>query len=54
MLSVTATGDDLAAARAAVYAKVKQISFEGAQYRSDIAAKAEANEITIGLNAPDA
>ncbi|SHN44185.1 phosphoribosylamine--glycine ligase [Cryptosporangium aurantiacum] len=48
VLSVTATGDDLAAARAGAYAKVEQITFEGAQYRSDIAAKAEAGEITLG------
>ncbi|GAA3394214.1 phosphoribosylamine--glycine ligase [Cryptosporangium minutisporangium] len=47
VLSVTGTGDDLAAARAAAYAKVQQITFEGAQFRSDIAAKAEADEITV-------
>ena len=48
VLSVTATGDDLAAARVAAYATVAQISFAGAQFRTDIAAKAEAGEVFVG------
>ena len=37
VLSLTATGGDLAEARAAAYALVDQVSFPGAQYRTDIA-----------------
>jgi phosphoribosylamine--glycine ligase len=40
VLGVTATGTDLAKAREAAYETVQAISFEGAQYRTDIAAKA--------------
>jgi phosphoribosylamine--glycine ligase len=40
VLGVTGTGENLEKAREAVYAAVGQISFEGAQYRTDIAAKA--------------
>ena len=40
VLGVTALGDDLASARAAAYAAVEKIQFEGAQYRTDIGAKA--------------
>jgi len=40
VLGVTALGKDLKAAQAAAYAAVEKISFEGAQYRRDIAAKA--------------
>jgi len=40
VLGVTAMGRDLAAARAAAYRAVEKISFDGAQYRRDIAAKA--------------
>lgn len=40
VLGVTATGADLAKAREAAYEAVEAISFEGAQYRTDIAAKA--------------
>ncbi|MED4752427.1 phosphoribosylamine--glycine ligase [Brevibacillus choshinensis] len=40
VLGVTATGEDLAKAREAAYQTVQAISFEGAQYRTDIAAKA--------------
>lgn len=47
VLSVTATGADLAEARTAAYAKVATISFDGAQFRTDIGAKAEADEIKI-------
>jgi phosphoribosylamine---glycine ligase len=38
VLAVTAVGDDLADARARAYEGVAAISFEGAQYRTDIAA----------------
>ncbi|MBA8814963.1 phosphoribosylamine--glycine ligase [Microbacterium halimionae] len=40
VLSVVATGDDFAAARAAAYEAVAKISLPGAQYRTDIAAQA--------------
>jgi len=40
VLGVTATGADLEKARAAAYQAVQEISFDGAQYRTDIAAKA--------------
>ena len=40
VLGVTALGKDLKAAQAAAYAAVEKIHFEGAQFRSDIAAKA--------------
>jgi phosphoribosylamine--glycine ligase len=40
VLSVTATGSDVGAAREAAYALAEQITFDGAQYRRDIAAKA--------------
>jgi phosphoribosylamine--glycine ligase len=39
VLGVTALGKDLKAAQAAAYAAVGKISFEGAQFRRDIAAK---------------
>jgi len=39
VLGVTALGKDLRSAQAAAYAAVGKISFEGAQFRSDIAAK---------------
>ena len=38
VLAVVGTGPDVAAARAAAYAGVAQISFDGAQHRTDIAA----------------
>ncbi|GCD90539.1 phosphoribosylamine--glycine ligase [Nocardioides sp. LS1] len=38
VLAVVATGADVAAARAAAYAGVTHVEFEGAQHRSDIAA----------------
>jgi len=38
VLAVVGTGPDLAAARAAAYAGVAEISFDGAQHRTDIAA----------------
>ena len=37
VLAVVGTGSDVAAARAAAYAGVAKISFDGAQYRTDIA-----------------
>jgi phosphoribosylamine--glycine ligase len=37
VLAVTATGDDLAAARKSAYAVLSGVAFDGAQYRSDIA-----------------
>lgn len=40
VLSVTAAGADLAAARRAAYQRVGEISFDGAQWRTDIAATA--------------
>ncbi|MFM2082265.1 MAG: hypothetical protein RL380_956 [Verrucomicrobiota bacterium] len=40
VLGVTALGNDLHAAQAAAYAAVARISFDGAQFRRDIAAKA--------------
>ncbi|MFD8479256.1 phosphoribosylamine--glycine ligase [Kitasatospora sp. NPDC059673] len=40
VLSVTATGADLAEARAKAYAGLSKISFKGAQHRTDIAARA--------------
>jgi len=40
VLGVTALGKDLKAAQTAAYAAVEKIHFEGAQFRSDIAAKA--------------
>jgi phosphoribosylamine--glycine ligase len=42
ILNVTAVGDDVAAARAAAYEGVGRISFTGMNYRTDIAAAAEA------------
>ncbi len=47
VLAVTAVGDDLAAARAKAYSGVQAIQFRGAQYRTDIAAKAAAGEIKL-------
>lgn len=40
VLGVTAVGSDLLGARAAAYAAVERIQFEGVQYRRDIAAQA--------------
>jgi phosphoribosylamine--glycine ligase len=47
VLAVVGLGDDLAAARAAAYAGVGQISWDGAQSRTDIALKAQRGEIII-------
>jgi phosphoribosylamine--glycine ligase len=40
VLGVTALGTDLRQARAAAYAGVERITFEGAQFRRDIGARA--------------
>jgi phosphoribosylamine--glycine ligase len=40
VLSVTAVGDDLASAREKAYAGLKSVHFDGAQHRTDIAARA--------------
>jgi len=47
VLSVTAVGDSLPAARDSAYAAVERISMPGAQHRSDIAAKAVAGEVAV-------
>jgi len=47
VLAVVGLGDDLAAARATAYAGVAQISWGGAQSRTDIALKAERGEIVV-------
>jgi phosphoribosylamine--glycine ligase len=47
VLSVTATGDTLAAARDAAYAGVAPITLDGSQYRSDIALLAVRGEIQL-------
>lgn len=47
VLAVTAVGEDLTAARAKAYAGVHAISFAGAQYRTDIAAKAALGEVSV-------
>ncbi|MEU3493259.1 phosphoribosylamine--glycine ligase [Kitasatospora cineracea] len=45
VLSVTAVGADLAEARAKAYAGVAEISFKGAQHRTDIAAAAAGQQL---------
>jgi phosphoribosylamine--glycine ligase len=47
VLSVTAVGPDLAAAREAAYRRLKDVSFDGAQYRTDIAAAALEGRISL-------
>ncbi len=47
VLAVVGRGKDLAEARARAYAGVEAIDFEGAQWRTDIALKAERGEITV-------
>jgi phosphoribosylamine--glycine ligase len=49
VLGVTAWAKDLRAARDAAYAAVERISFEGAQFRRDIGAKALAGNYQAGL-----
>jgi phosphoribosylamine--glycine ligase len=48
VLSVTATGSDLAVARTQAYAGVERIRFDGEHHRSDIALKAALGEIRLG------
>jgi phosphoribosylamine--glycine ligase len=47
ILSVTALGPDLAAARESAYAAVEQITIDGAHFRTDIAEKAARGETEI-------
>ena len=47
VLSATAAGEDLAAARAAAYALVDGVSMRGAQHRGDIAAAAAAGLVQV-------
>jgi phosphoribosylamine---glycine ligase len=47
VLSVVGTGDDLAAARDAAYALVDGVRMDGAQVRTDIAARALAGDIAV-------
>ena len=47
VLSATATGPDLAAARSAAYALAESIGMRGGHYRTDIAARAEAGRIRL-------
>ncbi len=47
VLSVTATGPDLTAARSAAYALTRGVGMRGAQYRSDIGAQAAAGLIRV-------
>jgi phosphoribosylamine--glycine ligase len=41
VLGVTARGADLGAARAAAYAAIRDIQFDGMHYRSDIGTRGE-------------
>jgi phosphoribosylamine--glycine ligase len=47
VLSVVATGPDLAAAREETYRRLKDVAFDGAQYRTDIAAAALEDRISV-------
>jgi phosphoribosylamine--glycine ligase len=47
VLSCTASGPDLAAARDAAYAQVRGVGLRGSHHRSDIAARAIAGEIRV-------
>jgi len=49
VLAVTATADTLADARARAYAGVARIDFAGAQFRTDIAARAAVGSSPAGL-----
>jgi phosphoribosylamine--glycine ligase len=44
---VTATGPDLAAARAVAYSRVSTVDFTGMQFRADIASAAIRGDITV-------
>jgi phosphoribosylamine---glycine ligase len=46
VLSVTATGPDLAGAREAAYGLVSRVSFPGMQFRTDIALRAAAGQVS--------
>lgn len=48
VLSATGIGADLESARDAAYDLVHEVSFDGVQMRTDIAAKAIAGEVTLG------
>jgi phosphoribosylamine--glycine ligase len=48
VLAVSALGDDFAQARGRAYQAVEKISFEGAQFRRDIALRAEQREAAAG------
>jgi phosphoribosylamine--glycine ligase len=52
VLAVTATGPDVTAAREAAYRGVAGVTFEGAQYRTDIASAAAEGRISL-LRRPD-
>jgi len=54
VLAVVGLGADLEDAREKAYAGMEQISLEGGQYRTDIAAKAARGEITVAVPAPKA
>ncbi|MFQ4148614.1 phosphoribosylamine--glycine ligase [Arthrobacter sp. LAPM80] len=54
VLAVVGLGDDLEDARERAYAGIEQISLEGGQYRTDIAAKAARGEITVANTAAQA
>lgn len=47
VLSIVATGPDLAAARRAAYQRIGDVRLDGAHYRRDIADKAERGEISL-------
>ncbi|QDQ96844.1 phosphoribosylamine--glycine ligase [Tomitella fengzijianii] len=47
VLNVTGTGDDLAQARAAAYARLAQINLPGAHHRTDIGLAAEQGRISV-------
>ena len=53
VLSVTATGSDLAAARAAAYEAMNRIQLDGSHYRTDIALRAVTNDISIPTKAEE-
>ena len=54
VLAVVGLGDDLQDARERAYAGIEEISLEGGQFRTDIAAKAARGEITVANPAAQA
>ncbi len=54
VLSVTAVGDDLAAARAAAYAGVGAVQLRGAHWRADIGLSAERRAVAVPTRRPGA